>query len=243
MKKCPVKIRKVGMTGESYGAYYTLACVSVIPEITCCIPMCGYDFIVEASVNVIRRTHHAPFSYKGKDVPYAGAKTLENIFGTIRDFKHTPGYKSNQILQYYYEHCFNDRSDAARIKVENSNADFLFMSHTWNSALANKRMDDILTNSGYPHRHIVKVYENGSHAIGWPGMMDNKTLNKPFMKFLIKKIMPYEIEHHEDCERATGKKVIVICLIFYWNGKTNNYYKSTITFMPCNIADCEETET
>ena len=42
-----VSIRKIGMTGLSLGAAYTLLCASYLPEISCVVSVSGFDFVVE----------------------------------------------------------------------------------------------------------------------------------------------------------------------------------------------------
>lgn len=71
LKSCDaVAIRKIGMTGLSLGAAYTLLCASYLPEISCVVSVSGFDFVVEGCKNFFFRQHKSYFSYHGEDVPY-----------------------------------------------------------------------------------------------------------------------------------------------------------------------------
>ena len=54
-----VQIRKIGMTGLSLGAEYTLLCASYLPEISCVVAVSGFDFVVEGCRNMLFRQHRS----------------------------------------------------------------------------------------------------------------------------------------------------------------------------------------
>ena len=80
---CPVKINKIAMTGISLGGAYTLLCSSLIGDITCAIPVSGYDYVVEGTKNMFFRQHCAMFNYHGHDLPYSSSECLSHILSLI----------------------------------------------------------------------------------------------------------------------------------------------------------------
>lgn len=74
--------------------------------------------------------------------------------------------------RFYYNECFEGRTDASRIKVENGSCDWLFLApgydDTWPSDQAVKRMMQVLQKKQYPHRYACMIYEKGSHLLGMP---------------------------------------------------------------------------
>ncbi len=82
-----VSIRKIGMTGLSLGAAYTLLCASYLPEISCVVSVSGFDFVVEGCKYFFFRQHKSYFSYHGEDVPYEPAEALSHLGKTLRTWK------------------------------------------------------------------------------------------------------------------------------------------------------------
>ena len=68
--KCTKGIEKIAMTGASTGAGYTLVCASLIPDITCVIPVVPFDYVMEGTSSSNKRLHCSVYTYSGKDIPY-----------------------------------------------------------------------------------------------------------------------------------------------------------------------------
>ena len=122
-----VSIRKIGMTGFSLGAAYTLLCASYLPEISCVVSVSGFDFVVEGCKYFFFRQHKSYFSYHGEDVPYEPAEALSQLGKTLRSWKKDPHYGSKAMNRFYYNECFKNRTDDSRIKVENIHGDVLLL--------------------------------------------------------------------------------------------------------------------
>lgn len=179
--KCPVPIAKIGMTGLSLGAAYVLLCASYLPDISCVVSVCGFDFVVEGCKNMIFRQHKSYFSFHGEDVPYEPAEALSHIGKTLRAWKKDPRYGSKAMNRFYYNECFSDRTDASRIKVENIKGDVLLLApaydDTWPSDIAFPRIMKVLEDKQFPYRHECIIYEKASHYLAetgffFPGMVN-----------------------------------------------------------------------
>lgn len=170
--KCLLQITKIGMMGLSLGAAYTALCASYFPEIQCAVVVSGFDFVVEGCKNMIFRQHKSYFSLHGEDIPYEPAESLSHLPTTLRKWRKDVRYDSKAMNRFYYNECFQNRTDASRIKVEKAHCDWLFLApgydDTWPSDEAVKRMMRLLKESGYAHRYDCAVYEKGSHLLGMP---------------------------------------------------------------------------
>ena len=170
--KCPVKVTKIGMFGLSLGAAYTALCGAYFPQISCAIVVSGFDFVVEGCKNMVIRQHRSYFTLHGENIPYEPAEALSHLPATLKKWKKDPRYGSRAMNRFYYNECFDGRTDASRIKVENGNCDWLFLApgydDTWPSDQAVKRMIQVLREKQYPHRYECVIYEKGSHLLGMP---------------------------------------------------------------------------
>lgn len=71
-------IEKIAMTGASTGAGYTILCASLIPEITCVIPVVPYEYVMEGTSPSNKRLHRSVYTWHGEDVPYTEAPMLDD---------------------------------------------------------------------------------------------------------------------------------------------------------------------
>lgn len=105
-------------------------------------------------------------------IPYEPAQALSHLPATLKKWKKDPRYDSKAMNRFYYNECFEGRTDASRIKVENGSCDWLFLApgydDTWPSDQAVKRMMQVLQKKQYPHRYACMIYEKGSHLLGMP---------------------------------------------------------------------------
>lgn len=205
--KCPVSISKIGMTGLSLGAAYTLLCASYIPNISCVVSVSGFDFVFEGCKNMFFRQHKSYFSYHGEDVPYEPAEALSHLGKTLCALKKDSRYDSKAMMRFYYNECFPDRTDASRIKAENINGDILLLApaydDTWPSDAAFPRIMKVLDEKHFPYRHECVIYEKGSHYLAVPA--DAMTLNgktEDDMQKILARFMTMEAKYPAECRKA-----------------------------------------
>ena len=202
-----VPVEKIGMTGISLGAEYTLLCASYLPQISCIAAMSGFDFVVEGCKNIFFRQHRSYFTYHGADVPYEPAEALSHLPRTLRAWKKDPRYGSRAMNRFYYNECFPDRTEASRIKVENIRGDILLLApaydDTWPSDVAVPRMMQVLDDKRFPYRHEAVLYEKASHYLAVPpsGMEWNGKSEEENQK-LLARIFTMEKQYPAECRRA-----------------------------------------
>ena len=202
-----VQVQKIGMTGLSLGAAYTLLCASYLPEISCVAAVSGFDFVVEGCKNAFFRQHCSYFSYHGKDVPYEPAEALSHLPRTLRAWKKDPRYGAYAMNRFYYNECFPNRTDRSRIKVENIHGDILLLApaydDTWPSDVAVPRMMKVLEEKQFPYRHESVVYEKASHYLAVPAnclALDGKSEEET--KKILARIMTMEKQYPAGCDKA-----------------------------------------
>lgn len=200
-------IRRIGMTGLSLGAVYTLLCASYLPDISCVVSVSGFDFVVEGCKNMLFRQHKSYFSYHGEDVPYESAEALSHLHRTLRELKKDTRYDFKSMNRFYYNECFTDRTDASRIKVENIKGDVLLLApaydDTWPSDLAFPRIMNVLEEKKFPYRHECVIYERASHYLAVPSecMRLNGKSEEALQKTLAK-FMTMEAKYPAECRKA-----------------------------------------
>lgn len=202
-----VAIRKIGMTGLSLGAAYTLLCASYLPEISCVVSVSGFDFVVEGCKNFFFRQHKSYFSYHGEDVPYEPAEALSHLGRTLRTWKKDARYGSKAMNRFYYNECFRNRTDKSRIKVENIHGDVLLLApaydDTWPSDLAFPRIMNVLEEKNFPYRHECVIYEKASHYLAVPPeCLSYNGKSEEATQKILQKIMTMEAEYPLECRRA-----------------------------------------
>ena len=104
-------------------------------------------------------------------------------------------------MRFGYDYMTKYLNPDSRIKVENCNADILFLAakddDCWPSDVAVPRMLKVLEDSNYPHRVESKIYDKASHAL-----VDGIDAFSGMTKFLFKKIIPAEKNYPAECEAA-----------------------------------------
>ena len=203
----PVQITKIGMTGLSLGAEYTLLCASLLPEISCVAAVSGFDFVVEGCKNMLIRQHRSYFCYHGQDVSYEPAEALSHLAKTLWAWKKDPRYGPYAMDRFYYNECFPNRTDASRIKVENIHGDILLLApaydDTWPSDAAVPRMMQVLDEKHFPYRHEAVLYEKASHYLAVPsacrelGEKDVDGTEK-----VLARLLTMEKKYPAECRRA-----------------------------------------
>lgn len=202
-----VPISKIGMTGLSLGAEYTLLCASYLPEISCVVAVSGFDFVVEGCRGMVLRQHRSYFSYHGEDVPYEPAEALSHLPRTLRAWKKDPRYGPYAMNRFYYNECFPHRTDASRVKVENIHGNILLLApaydDTWPSDAAVPRMMQVLREKHFPYRYESVLYEKASHYLAvpprcmqWNGKSEAET------RKLLARIFTMEKQYPAECDRA-----------------------------------------
>lgn len=200
-------IRRIGMTGLSLGAAYTLLCASYLPDISCVVSVSGFDFVVEGCKNMLFRQHKSYFSYHGEDVPYEPAEALSHLHRTLRELKKDTRYDFRSMNRFYYNECFAYRTDASRIKAENIRGDVLLLApaydDTWPSDLAFPRIMNMLEEKKFLYRHECVIYEMASHYLAVPSecMRLNGKSEEALQKILAK-FMTMEAKYPAECRKA-----------------------------------------
>lgn len=202
-----VPVEKIGMTGLSLGAEYTLLCASYLPEISCVAAVSGFDFVVEGCKNMLFRQRRSYFCYHGTDVPYEPTEALSHLGRTLRAWKKDPRYGAYAMNRFYYNECFPNRTDASRIKVENIRGDILLLApaydDTWPSDAAVPRMMQVLEEKQFPYRHEAVLYEKASHYLAVPAAgqgLDEKSTEK--MEKMLARMLTMEKQYPAECRRA-----------------------------------------
>lgn len=195
-------IKKIAMTGASTGAAYTLLCASLIPDITCVIPVVPYDYVMEGTSSSNKRLHCSVYTWHNKDIPYTECPLLDK--GMINWFKlakNAEGYGLRRFMRFGYDMISQSLDPESRIKVENMKADVLLLAvkddDCWPSDIAVSRMLKIFKDTNYPHKVESHIYEKGSHAL-----VDGIDKMSYITKFLFKSMIPTETKYPEECEKA-----------------------------------------
>lgn len=195
-------IEKIAMTGASTGGGYTLVCASYIPDITCIIPVVPFDYVMEGTTPSNKRMHCSVYTWRGENVPYTEAPMLDegmlNWFGMARKAK---GYGLRRFMRFGYDYMSEYLNPESRIKVENCNADILFLAvkddDCWPSDVAVPRMLKILEENNYSHRVESKIYEKGSHML-----VDGMDVVGGIKKLAFNLMIPTEKRYPKECEEA-----------------------------------------
>lgn len=197
---------RIAMTGLSTGAGYTLLAASLIPDISCVIPVVPYDYVQQATIQKglsFKSVHKSQYTWHGKDIPYTPTEQLEKIgmLGWLNEARKASGYGISRFMRYGYDLMENKQRPEARIKVENMHADVLFLAvkddDAWPSDVAVPRMVKILKKANYPYRVEYHIYEKGSHALS-----DGLDKMTGYAKFALKHMLPAEKKYPQECETA-----------------------------------------
>lgn len=201
------KINKIAMTGPSTGGGYTLLCASLIPEITCIIPVVPFDYVFEGTTGNTKRKHCSVYTWHGKDIPYTPLELLDmGLVKWLQLARKAPGYGLTRFMRYGYDQMTPLLTEESRIRVENMNADVLLLAakndDCWPSEEAVPRIVERLKNTGYSHRVEFHVYEKGSHAL--VGGLEKADF---LVKFLMKRMLPAEKKYPKECDEARNDSI------------------------------------
>ena len=195
-------IEKIAMTGASTGAGYTLLCASLIPDITCVVPVVPYDYVMEGTSPSNRRLHCSVYTWHGNDIPYTEVPMLDKgMLNWLKLAKNAEGYGIRRFMRFGYDLMSESLNLDSRIKVENMNADVLLLAveddDCWPSDIAVARMLKVFEEQNYSHRVEYHVYEKGSHAL-----TDGIQSYSVMTRFIMKMMIPAENRFPKECEEA-----------------------------------------
>lgn len=196
------QIEKIAMTGASTGGGYTLLCASLIPEITCVIPVVPFDHVLEGTTKDNKRAHCSLYTYHEKDIPYTPTELLDmGMMKWLGLARKAEGYGYKRFMRYGYDRITPMLTEESRIKVENMNADVLLLAvkddDCWPSDEAVPRIVEKLQFVNYPHRLEYHIYEKGSHAL-----CDGQDDISFMMKFILKHMLSAEKKYPKECDEA-----------------------------------------
>ncbi len=210
-------IERIAMTGVSTGAGYTLVCASIIPDITCAIPVVPFDYVMEGTSPSNKRLHCSVYTYKGKNIPFTESPMLDKgMLNWLNMARKAEGYGLRRFMRFGYDYMSNSLNPASRIKCENMNADVLLLAvkndDCWPSDIAVPRILNVFEKSDYPHRVESHIYEKGSHALA-----DGLDKMSGITKFITKTMIPTEKKYPKECEEARQDSFIrIIKFIEKW---------------------------
>ena len=193
-------IKGIAMTAASTGAGYTLLAASLITEIECIIPVVPFDHVMEGTTNSFKRLGRSVYTWHNEDVPYSPWSLIDQglpkiFMGAAKD----KNYGLSRFMRYGYDH--NPVTEESRIKVENMQADVLFLAvaddDAWPSDIAVERMVNILKENNYLYRVEWHTYEKASHAL-----TDGLDEMKGYPKWALKHMLPAEKKWPKECEEA-----------------------------------------
>lgn len=189
---------KVGVYGISAGAKYAITAASLISGISLVIAASPYDHTTEAFQGM-KPLNVSTFTFRGNPLPFDPTVTLHrNIVSVLLRTAFNKKYGMKRMLRGCYEE--NIPSEAARIKVENMQADFLAQApgydDCWPSDEALPRMARILKETNYPYRWKTTTYEHGSH------LLCGDLSGSPAYLKSMKKILLAEYRDQDACNRA-----------------------------------------
>lgn len=195
-------ISRIAMTGASTGAGYTLLAASLIPEISCAIPIVPWDYVCEGTTKR-GSSGHSQYIWHGQEIPYTevGSLAKMGITGWLSRSRKAPGYGMTRFMRYGYDLMEKQLNPDSRIKIENMKADVLFLAvkddDCWPSDVAVPRMISLLTNKNYPYRVEYHIYEKASHAL-----TDGISSMHGFAKWAVHHMLTAEKKYPKECEEA-----------------------------------------
>lgn len=178
---------KIGMTGISMGALYTLAAACHIPEITSIALASPFDYVMEGLDSSLHPTGHSTFTWQGKELPYQPWQILREkkqsvLLKAIRD----KDYGHNRLLRYVYDH--NPWEKSALLPIENARCHMLLLASSaddcWPADEAVLRMMKKLRGADSLEKVEYFIYEKGCHNMGGDMTLDGFTGIK--MRLLMK---------------------------------------------------------
>ena len=199
-------VKGVAMTALSTGAGYTLLAASLIPEISCVIPVVPFDYVMEGTMQkglAYKPSRKSQYTWHGEDVPYTPVDLLEELgmSGWLKAARKAEGYGLSRFMRYGYDSMQDKMRPESRIRVENMHADVLFLAvkddDAWPSDVAVARMVKILEENNYPYRVEWHIYEKASHALA-----DGLDEMHGYAKFALNHMLPAEKKYSKESEEA-----------------------------------------
>jgi len=199
--------------GISTGALYSLVASTKIFDIDAVLLASPFDYVYEACIPPNKgkfvQFGESVFSYKGEDIPFfkwqidkAGIKKMES------DCNSDTNYGKGRFLRYLYD--YNNPTENSRVSVEKINADILLLASKdddyWPAVPATLRIEKHLKDINYPHKIETKIYDKGSHLLGFTFKSQNifvRLLASIFLRFFI----PAEKNYSNECMQAREDSV------------------------------------
>lgn len=175
---------------------------SLIPQITCIIPVVPFDYVMEGTTSKNKRMHCSVYTFHGRDISYTPSELLDmGMKEWLRRAKNAEGYGFRRFMRYGYDQMKPYLTEKSRIKVENINADILLFASAnddcWPSDEAVPRIVDKLEECNYSRKVEYHVFEKGSHLL--PGGLDRLSI---ISRTIIKKMIFAENKYPRECEEA-----------------------------------------
>ena len=190
---------KIGMTGISQGAQYTLAAASLIPDISSIAVASPFDYVMEGNTPSFGRTGHSTYTYHENELPYTPWELLgKNKLKLFFDLKSDKNYGLGRMMRYGYDK--NGVDERSGIAVENMHANVLLLASRnddcWPSDEAVVRIENRLKSADYPYIVESHIYEKGCHNMGGNMDIDSRQGKK------LKKLMRAWSDHPEECRKC-----------------------------------------
>lgn len=198
------KIEKIAIMGTSTGAGYALLSASLCPQISCVIAISPFDYVMEGAGKNFSRKYKSTYTYRKRDICFTPNIALDKgAHALIMEAKRDKRYGLRRAMRYVYD--INPPIDESRILIENMKADVLLLAAKaddfWPSDEAVSRMEKILSESNYPYRVKIIVYDKASHLLG------NISGMSWILKRLIRLIITAEHKFPVECENARKDSV------------------------------------
>lgn len=199
---------KLGMTGISMGALYTLISAIYIPQIASIALASPFDIVMEGLSSSLTPTGHSTFSWKGHELPFHSWKILKKSkFILLIKALFDKRYGMHRLLRYVYDN--NKFSASPSLPLENISTNILLLASKnddcWPSDEAVSRIVDRISSTSNPNTIEYHIYEYGCHNLGGNMTMNGFTGIK--MRLLMKswKTHPKECQ---DCIKDSRQRIV-----------------------------------
>lgn len=217
-------IKGIAMTSASTCAGYTLLAASLIPDISCVIPVVPYDYVPGGTIQrgiMFKEAHKSQYTWHGRELAYTPIEILDEkgMLWWFNSARKAPGYGLSRFMRFGYDIMEKKLLPEARIKVENMHADVLFLAvkndDAWPSDVAVPRMVKILEETNYPYRVKYHIYDKASHAL--TDGLDEMT---GYAKWALKHMLPAEKKYPKECEWARQDSFRrILAFLEEWQGQ------------------------
>lgn len=215
---------RIGMTGISLGALYTLLAATYIPELAAIALASPFDAVMEGLDPSLKPTGHSTFVWQGEEVPFHPWTILKRRpFRVLVQALCSPDYGLGRLLRFVYDH--NSFSGEPRIPVERIRAKVLVLASQeddcWPSEEALVRIVDRLHARREKESVEFYLYAKGCHNMG--GNMDMSG----WTGLKLRALMRSWKTHPEECRAciADSQKRIVA------------FFEQTLLGMPSQAGD------